>query len=253
MQQVAKDKEDKAKLGWMAVALFGNATISMNYMSGLSNAMNAALEPERYGEAFIEQYASSLVPKVIGQTVTAFDPYSREVNGAMDAIQAQLPFIREKLLPRRDVWGEKVENKKLFNVLPIQTSKASQDKVKNEALRLQVGISDVTKFITEKGPLRVGERQVEIGAAERNLLREVSGKYVMEVLAPIVNHPDWDGRDAMGRPFLPDYAKAEIYRDAIKEQRERALKEILPPDAPARDALRHKIIDRVLRESEGVK
>lgn len=253
MQKVATDKNDKAKLGLMAVALFGNATISMNYMSGISNAMNAALEPNRYAESFVEQYASSLVPKIIGQTVSTIDPYSREVNGAMDAIQAQLPFIREKLLPRRDVWGEPVENKKLFSVLPIQMTEESKNKVKTEALRLQIGIADVPKFITEKGPLRPGERQMEIGSAERNLLREVSGKYAMEILAPVVNSPDWDGRDAMGRPYLPDYAKQEFYRDVIKDQRERAKAEILPADMPAREAVRQKMINKVIQQTDGTK
>ena len=67
-------------------AEFGNATVSTTYMSGLSNVLNGVTDPERYGEALLEQYASSLVPKIVGQTTAMFDPYKREVDGAIDTL-----------------------------------------------------------------------------------------------------------------------------------------------------------------------
>jgi hypothetical protein len=134
LQHATKD-EDKAKIAAMLVLMFGNATVSTTYLSGLSNAIQAVTDPERFGENFLEQYATSVVPKIIGQTVAA-DPYKREVDGVLDAIQSQLPFLREKLLPKRDVWGEPVANDRWFAVMPIATSEASKDKVKTEAQRL---------------------------------------------------------------------------------------------------------------------
>jgi hypothetical protein len=63
----------------MLVLMFGNATVSTTYLSGLSNAIQAVTDPTRFGENFLEQYATSVVPKIIGQTVGMADPYKREV------------------------------------------------------------------------------------------------------------------------------------------------------------------------------
>jgi hypothetical protein len=241
LQQMAKEKQDKAKIGAMVALLFGNATVSTTYMSGMSNAMAAVKEPERFGDAFFEQYATSLVPKAIGQTVTALDPERREVDGVLQAIQSQIPILRSKLLPARDAWGETVPNKKLLTVLPIQVSEASKDKVKTEAMRLGIAIADAPKTAIERGPFKPSERGVEFTQEERNIYREVSGKFAMEILAPIVNADDWDA--------LPAFVQTRIYDEALKAGRKQGALVALPPDAAAREAMREKIIERVLKET----
>ena len=242
MLKVSKDKGENAKLGVMAVLAFGNATISTTYMSGLSNAMKATLEPNRHMEGFIEGYASSLVPKIIGQTVASFDPYKREVDGAMDAIQSQLPLFREKLLPQRDVWGEPVENRKLFSVLPVQTSTASHDKVKTEAVRLQVAISRAPNYDTVRGPLKPSERQFELSPEQKNLWTEARGKLAMELLTPLVNHPNWER--------IPGFAQANAYREAFKKAAAVAEAKAVPWDDPARQKAQQKLIDSIQRQAD---
>lgn len=245
MMQASEDKGYKAKLGAMAVLAFGNATISTTYMSGIANAMKATLEPDRYLESFIEQYATSLVPKIVGQTVTLTDPYQREVNGALDAIQSQLPFIREKLLPARDVWGEPKQNNKWFDVMPVATSQASQDKVKTEAVRLEVAIAPPPKSIQERGPFKPSEKSTEMTPEQRNIFQEVAGKQAMTILAPIVNSPDWDR--------IPDFAKATIYQRVIEGARKQGAYAALPPTDAAREQLRRKLVDEIIRQTDEVK
>lgn len=242
LQKALKDPADKAKVGAMLVMLFGNATVSTTYMSGLSNVLNGVTDPERYGEALLEQYASSLVPKIIGQSVATVDPYQREVEGALEAIQSQLPFLREKLLPRRDVWGEPVENNKWFAVMPVQTSKASEDKVKTEAMRLQLAIQDAPRYIMERGPFNPSERRVELAPEQRDIYKQVAGKNAMTILTPIVNAPDWDR--------IPDFAKAAIYKHVIEGTRKQGAYAALPPADEARVKLREKIVDRIIRETQ---
>jgi hypothetical protein len=249
MQEAATDKEDKAKIGAMAVLAFANTTISTTYMSGLSNAMHAATDPDRYLDSFIEQYAASLVPKIIGQTVAIDDPYKREVDGALEAIQSQLPWLREKLLPVRDVWGEKVGNEKLFSVLPIATTTASQDKVKTEAVRLSIAIADAPKDVTEAGPFSAGFRKIPLTDVQRDIYRQVRGKEAMAILAPLVNSPDWDAVDAAGRPLWPDYAKADTFRGALQDMAARTRTEALEPNAVERQKMREKIVNEIIRES----
>jgi len=242
LQQAATDEQDKAKIASMLVLMFGNATVSTTYLSGLSNAIGAVTDPARKGENFLEQYASSVVPKIVGQSVAMADPYKREVDGVIDAIQSQIPILREKLVLKRDAWGEPQKNDRWFEVMPVAKSEISEDKVKTEAVRLQIAIADAPRFVTERGPFNPKDKRVEMQAEQRDIFREVSGKNAMTILGPIVNAPDWKN--------IPDYAKAEIYKRVIEGTRKQAQYAALPPDDAARAKIRQDIVDRIVRESQ---
>ena len=237
-------EDDQGKAAMLLVMLFGNATISTTYLSGLANVMQAVTDPERYGDKWAEQYASSLVPKIVGQTAAMIDPHKREVDGAIDAIQAQIPYLREQLLPKRDVWGEPAKSERLFGFMPVTTTKESEDLVRTEALRLAVGIADVPKFIREAGPFAEREKRVKMTEEQRDVMREVSGTKAMEILAPIVNAPDWDR--------IPDFAKVAIYKDVIEGSRKQGQYAALPPDAAERQKLRQKIVDKIIQQTQAV-
>lgn len=240
LQKAVKDPHDSAKIATLLAAMFGNATVSTTYMSGLANAMNAVQDPNRYGAAWLEGYATSLVPKIAGQTAAAIDPNKREVDGVMEAIQSQIPFIREKLLPKRDVWGEPASNSKWFDVMPVATSEASHDLVRTEAARLHLAITDVPKYVEEKGPFNPSDKRIELTDSQRDIMRQVTGKTAMEILSPIVNSEDWKN--------IPDFAKGEIYRKVITDARKVAAFKALPPDDAARVIMRQKIADEVIRQ-----
>ncbi len=237
-------EEDQAKALGMLVLMFGNATVSTTYLSGLSNAMQSILDPERYGENFLEQYASSLVPKIVGQTVMLADPYKREVDGVMDAIQSQLPYFREQLLPKRDAWGEPQKNDRWFYVMPVARTTKSDDLVRTEAVRLQVAISDAPRYTMESGPFNAREKRIKLEPEQRDIIREVSGTKAMEILSPIVNAPDWRQ--------IPDFAKAAIYKDVLKGTREQGVYAALPPDAAERVKLREKIVQKIIQQTQEV-
>lgn len=237
LMKVSKDEEDKAKIGMMLIAGFGNATVSTTYLSGLANAIKAVTDPDRNATNFFEGYAAGLVPKAVGQVVTASDPYKREVDGVLDAIQSQLPFVREKLLPKRSVWGEPMQNDRFFDVLPVATSKQSEDKVKTEAMRLQLAIVDAPRELVEKGPFKQKERDIKLTGEMRDVMREVSGKMALEILSPIVNAPDWDR--------IPDFAKAEVYKRVVERSRQQGALQALPPDSPERVQMRDKIVNKI--------
>lgn len=237
-------EEDRAKAAGMLVMMFGNATISTTYMSGMANAMQSVLDPERYGENFMEQYASSLVPKIVGQTVALNDPYKREIDGVIDAIQSQLPYFREQLLPKRDAWGEPQKNERWFGVMPVARTTQSDDMVRTEAVRLQVAISNAPQYAMESGPFNAREKRIKLEPEQRDIIREVSGKVAMEILSPIVNAPDWGQ--------IPDFAKAAIYKDVLKGAREQGVYTALPPDAAERQALREKIVRKIIQQTQEV-
>lgn len=237
--------DDKAKAAAMLALAFGNATISTTYMSGLSNAMRAVLDPERYGQGLIESYATSLIPKFIGQTTTMADPYKREVDGALEAIQSQLPYFRTQLMAKRDVWGEPSKNNRWFEVMPVATSVASKDKVKTEAVRLMIGLADAPKYATGKGPFKPSDKSIELTGEQRDVFRQIAGGKALEFLSPIVNADDWDR--------MPAYAQVNTYKKVIAKSRDMAAWEALPANSQERQDLQRKIMQRIIQETDAVK
>lgn len=242
LMKASDDESHKAKTGAMLVALFGNATISTTYLSGLANTVQALADPERYGGGMLEQYATSLVPKIIGQSVTMADPYKREVDGAIDAIQSQLPWLRQKLMPARDVWGNPKLNAKLFAALPVAVTEKSKDKVKLEAERLQVAIGDAPKYLYEAGPVRPAEKRIELTTGQKDIFKQVAGAEAMKILSTIVNS---DAYEQWG-----DLARAEMFRDVLEGTRKLAQFKTLDPMDPQRLKLRTSIYDKIQERSQ---
>jgi hypothetical protein len=160
----------------------------------------------------------------------------------VDAIQAQIPFLRERLLPKRDVWGEPAQAGRLFAVMPVVTSEASREKVRTEAMRLQIAIADAPKYVIERGPFNPKDKRVELTPEQRDVFKEVSGKKAMDILAPIVNSQDWER--------IPDFAKAEIYKRVLEVSRAVGKNKALPPEGPELTQLRRKIVDRIDTETQ---
>lgn len=233
-------KEEQFKVILAATALFGNATISTTYMSGVSGLFNAVTDPERYAESWHEQYASSLVPKIIGQTAMLIDPHKREVAGVIDAIQSQIPFLREKLMPKRDIWGDAIRADRLGWILPIATSEVTTNKVKLEAQRLELAIANVQKFITEPGPGGAKDRRINLEPEQLDILKAISGAKAMDILVPMVNSPAWN--------TIYDFAKAEIFKRVVEATRLAGRYEALPADAQQRLDVRQKIQDDIMRQ-----
>lgn len=245
LQTRSKDENDQQKIAYLSVAMFGNATISTTYLSGLNGIMQAMTDPERHAGNFMEQYASSVVPRIIGQPVAMADPYKREVDGIVEAIAAQLPYFREKLLPKRDVWGEKVLNERALGVTPITVTEVAKEKVRTEAMRLHFAIADVPKFIVEPGIGKERERRTKLTEEQRDIAKEVSGKKAMEILAPIVNGPDWES--------IPDFAQVAIYKKVIEGTAKQGRYAALPPDAAQRQIIRDLNIERIQEQSDKAK
>jgi hypothetical protein len=221
----------------MATLAIGNATISQNYLSGLSNAMNAVLDPDRYASRFLDQYAASIVPRIIGQTAAAMDPTAREIDSITAAIQAQIPLAREKLRPRRDAFGEPVTADRAFPLAPVQKTQVSTDPVRAEAARLGVSIAATPKAITLPAGHDKKLGKVELTPGQRDVFGDVAGHLAHDVLAPIVASASWEP--------LPDMVKKRIYEVAFERARAGGRAAALPADQRAAEAAR--ITDELVR------
>ena len=244
MLKSPKLEADHGKLAFMGIMALGNLTISTTYLSSLANVIKGLDDPQRFATNIAEGYGAAVVPKAIGQTVALLDDHKREVDGVFQAVASQLPYFREQLLPKIDVWGEEAKQGKAFGILPVAKSKETEDKVKSEALRLQFAIAPAPKFLTEKGPFKEYERKVEITQAERNTFAIERGSFAMELLAPIVNDARWDQ--------TPDFVKGKMFRMAVERASKLAEMKAVPFDDPRRAAKREQLQTEIIKQSQGV-
>jgi hypothetical protein len=231
------DTGQRPEIAATVMASIGNATISQTYLSGLANAVNAITDPTRYGKRWIDQYAASMVPGLIGQMAVAKDPYVREINTVLDAVQSRIPIWRESLLPKRNpLTGEAVKApESLFPFAPIRVSQESHDKVLTEAARLGIPLGNAPKAIgVGKNTGKIGK--IELSDEQRNAFTEEQGKLAYHYLKPLVDSPWWDA--------LRDVEKTMVYHKVLKKVRVQAGATVLPPEARAAEIPR--ILDEML-------
>lgn len=86
------------------------------FLMGLSQALGTFTDPERNAKKWVSSMIGSMVPTVVGQLVESSDKYQRESNQIFDQLSAKLPFLRQGLLPKRDLLGERMETPTTANL-----------------------------------------------------------------------------------------------------------------------------------------
>lgn len=214
--------EEKDKTPKLLAAAFANAITNQTFLAGITNVVNATSDPVRFGPRFLQQFAGSLVPNVIGQPTTMADPVVREVNSMLEAIQARIPGLRQDLLPKVDWLGDPVLTKeRLGLVMPVREQKVSEDKVRLEADRLELSMAAAPKKThIGKGTGKLGD--VELTPQEKNVFATVGGQFAHKILENIVNAPGYDE--------MPDLVKRQIFGKVLAASHRVAAVAALPPE-----------------------
>lgn len=186
-----------------------------SWMRGPSELIRALTDHERYGDAYVRNFVSSLaVPFSVGmsQMARAHDPYARQARTVMDAIKNKIPGQSEDLFPRRDVWGEPIANKDVLGeegFSAIYEQRINHDPV-NQAL-LKVG-----KFPSQ--PQRK-IRGVELNDQQYDDYSRISGRLMKQRLNNIVAQE--------GFASIPDAQKIQVIKKIMDASRETARKIIM--------------------------
>lgn len=214
--------EELDKVPKMLAAAFAQAITNQTFLQGITNFVNAISDPTRFGPRFLQSFAGSMVPNVIGQPTAMADPVVREVNGMIEAIQARIPGFRQQLLPKRDWLGEEVPTKeRLGVVMPVRVQEISDDKVRLEAARLDISLAGPPKKThIGKGTGKLGD--VELTPEERNIFAKVGGEMAHGVLTNVVNAPGYDE--------MPDLVKRKVFAKVLHASHQIAAVAALPPD-----------------------
>ena len=100
------EKQQEKSFTLVAAAIVNNLS-SKTWMSGLSSALEAINDPDRYLDGFVSRTAGAIaVPSLVAQIAKSNDPLLREARAPMDRIKSRIPGMSASLYPRRDVFGK---------------------------------------------------------------------------------------------------------------------------------------------------
>jgi hypothetical protein len=135
----AEEQDDIASM--IVSSIYRNFT-NKTFMRGISDLMNAMSDPARYGENWIQRLAGSVVPTGVATAARAIDPEIKQAENIIDSIKSRIPGVRSGLMPKRDLWGNKIVQGEggVFErmVSPLYRSKVEGTPADKEILRLKV-------------------------------------------------------------------------------------------------------------------
>ncbi len=157
-----------------------------SFMRGPADLIQAVEDPGRYGERYIQNFASSFVPASVGlaQMDRASDPYSRQARTVMDAIKQKVPGLSETLLPSIDIWGQPIPNHDALisaGLTAIYESRMSSDPVNIALADAGIGIAPVDRTI----------RNVKLTDQQYDDFARIAGRMTKQRLDVYVNSPNW--------------------------------------------------------------
>jgi len=228
---------DEEEVGKVAVAAF--AALSKNLMSklslrGASDLIQAASDPDRYGDRYINNFVASFLPNVSAQTARAADPVLRDAKTLMDTLKSRIPSISEEVLPVRDVWGEPIVRGGSLGIdayNPIYESQITNDPV-NQAL-ISAGVFP--------SKLRNKIRGVELTPEQYDRYSMVAGRMAKQRLNAVVSLPNFSE--------IPLSARVKMLNHSVSSARETA-RAMMMMEYPE---IMQQAIDNKQRELQGEK
>jgi hypothetical protein len=210
MAEAKMDEQDILGVINNGVANASNSLLSMSFLEGVSGVIDAAKNPQQYAADYIENTASSVVPNFVRSFGRSIDPLQRDTEGVVEGLVGGIPFARETLTPKTDMFGAPLEAKdnfanQFFN--PFKPSQArDDDPVALESRRLQDAdfgvIPSQLKANTFGNDIKLEDRQVQD-------LNAQIGQKVHEAWGQITSAPTYQK--------LTDEEKANALKAASKD------------------------------------
>jgi proteasome lid subunit RPN8/RPN11 len=194
---------------------------SKTFLTGLSDALEALHDPERYGQKLVSSFAGSVVPSVAAQTARAMDPKIREAKGIIERIKSRIPKVREQVKAKRDIRGAEVPATGNFwerLVSPVETSPERGGEIEKLIVDLGASVGPVRDTMLIKG------KRLRLDSKQHDRLQQLTGQAVDERLSDMEEEID-DLRE-MPREEAAARVKAQIERGRASGRRQFIAEEI---------------------------
>jgi endonuclease YncB( thermonuclease family) len=214
------DRQADEKATLLIASLVGNMA-SKTWMSGVAAFSEALADPGRYADAWVQRTAGAFtVPAGVAGLARAIDPVMRKRESVPEAIQARVPGMTDELLPRRDIFGEPIPIDSLGPdfLSPFSQSRAKNDPVVAEMLRIDKGVSAPGKQYTEDG------EKLDYSPERYDRYHEIAGRFTYNELLGLI------GSDVYRA--MSDNARRKAAAKAIMKARQDARAVLDDPDYP---------------------
>ncbi len=213
------EKQQEKSFTLVAAAIVNNLS-SKTWMSGLSSALEAINDPDRYLDGFVSRTAGAIaVPSLVAQIAKSNDPLVREARAPMERIKSRIPGMSANLYPRRDVFGKAMTQQEALGpdlVSPLYSGRDKMDPTIKSLL--DIGATVTKPQRTHK----VGGKSVDWTPAQYDRLQELTGGQAKPELDALVASQEW-------RKMDEDDQKAAVAR-VLKEARKDAKAIVLAGD-----------------------
>lgn len=195
---IATGKQEQA-LGMASMfKAMGRNFLSKTWLQGLSGAMQAMTDPDRYGGSWINRSAATLTqPATLLSHIGRYqDPYQRTTDrdSYVDQLKYRLPgetFGRESLPIKLDAFGDPImEAQRQFGRAgPVPIATPSDDPVRREAARIGWSPSEFQKSITLKG------KQLPLSDEQHYELAQLAGQLTHRGALRLMQSSAWKHLD----------------------------------------------------------
>lgn len=187
-----------------AIAGSAKTALGQSFLQGVSGALDAINDPQRYGKNFVRNQAGSVIPTLVNDVATATDQSQREVNNPGEAIQSRIPGLREGLMPAQDAFGNDLARKtSAINQLvnPLRPSDSRNTPLTDELDRLKAAgqftfPTPIDKKITFDG------QKTTLSDEQRHALQDSIGQAVQSAWDQAIISPTYRA--------LPDDQKKQM-------------------------------------------
>jgi hypothetical protein len=175
-----KADKDIVKMASKAATSFGSNLVSQNFMSGLSNFLDAVKYPERYGEQYLQNlimFPYSGTARIAAQTI---DTTIREPNNAGQVLAAKIPGLSQSVPAKTNVLGDE-QKREYPGIFPVPYSTEKDDRVSKMLKANDVQPGFVGKSINNLE--LTDEQHQEYQAMAGRLLRQELEKIVSDTVS----------------------------------------------------------------------
>lgn len=169
--------------GTAAAQSVADNILNKSFVEGIAKAAAAVLHPDRYGDAFVESYSTTVIPAGVAAVARGFDPYERQVVGFTDKLMGRIPGLRDKLPVRYDNMGQPVKTSVSEVLAGVKVFTPTE---------LQKRLNEVDVDIKGIGK-KVG--RVELSSEQLSRYGQLAGGYFAAGLEKTMNSPQWSKLD----------------------------------------------------------
>ena len=170
--QYVSDKDNGQDPNINLAANLGNSLKDQTFLKGMSSALDAIGDPNRYMQNYIDQQATSVVPNLVKDIARAFDPESRQTNGIVDKFKSSIPGLSNSLPQRYDSYGQPIHNDGVLEMVDLFNSSKQKQIDEVDYVQMLRDATGAKEHIPSKA-----DRSIQINGATMKLTSQQQSDY----------------------------------------------------------------------------